>query len=667
MTRRLMMLSLLFLTPAGTPAAGPANGVILPEATLERALENGCSLVVARILSVQREGAESRYQAEIVRTIIPGDLDKAEAHRPWEFLAGGRYATALQSGSHYVMFLRPQCPYDFGWAFADDVARIDPGDKDTVGRLVAVAERVYAGTSIRQFRRTRPWVKAVGKVDLPALPDELVALCRQFREGAGRRAELGRRIAASDLGSRRDLSGREADLRYRPPGISLSRRQVLALLGEPTWQSGWTYEWCCDDFVSAGEGGNEIGVLSVTFDRSERDTRVLFEMQERSNWVRPHRPQDEFTALDGDPGGVAHRFLEALQQSDWDRALSLCSDAVRARAPEFASAQAFLKHFVPVENLAALSEFRPRGFGSREGRVVEVSAEVRLEVPNSQWPVEWRWALVRSGGTWAIDFELTPLEQFVQKELLKQSFAEQGPGGRLSALDARVELELVPALDQFVIGRPMLFTLRMKNITDTPVVYMGTPAVMTNDPMLVTGPDGATLPYVDTQYQTAGGIQAILPGEVKVLADRYDVTSQYRIIRPGRYRFQFRGLHPGGKPSNVCEVEVRPGPLPDTEVIVDKLLAVLPAGERFTRTLRAGSDDEAARQLYIDLGTHVVLLVILGGDPAATDPWLKQQFDFWGLCPWGPVYARVREADPLWPDPRAAIQQALEIKAPQGQ
>jgi hypothetical protein len=530
----------------------------------------------------------------------------------------------------------------------------------------------------------------VGKVDLPALPDEPAALCRQFREGAGRRMELGRRIAASDLGSRRDLSDREAaDLRYLPPRLSLSRRQVLALWGEPDWQSGWTYAWCCDDFAGAREGGGEIGILSATFDSSERATRVLFEMQERSKWVRSHRPQDEFAALDGDPGGVARRFLEALRQSDWERALSLCSEGVRAGALRSASAEAFLKRFVPVERLAESSEFRPRGWSSREGRVVEVSTEVRLEAPDDRRPVEWPWALVRSGGTWAIDFELTPLEQFVRKERLKQSFAEQGPGRQFPALAAHVELELMPAVDQYVIGQPMLFTLRMKNVTDTPVVYMGTSAVMTNDPMLVTGPDGATLPYVETEYQTAGGIQVILPGEVKTLADRYDVTSQYRILRPGRYRFQFRGLHPGGKPSNVCAVEVKPGPLPDTEVIVDKLLAVLPAGERFTRTLRAGSDEQAARQLYIDLGTHVTLLVILGGDPADTDPWLKQQFDFWGLCPWGPVYARVREgdhetrgqdardtrpayprvreSDPLWSEPKAAIQRALEIRSPQGQ
>ena len=52
-------------------------------------------------------------------------------------------------------------------------------------------------------------------------------------------------------------------------------------------------------------------------------------------------------------------------------------------------------------------------------------------------------------------------------------------------------------------------------------------------------------------------------------------------------------------------------------------------------------------------------------DPAETDPWLKEQFDLWGLSPWGPVYASVRDADLLWPDHKAQIERALGIKPSQ--
>jgi hypothetical protein len=192
----------------------------------------------------------------------------------------------------------------------------------------------------------------------------------------------------------------------------------------------------------------------------------------------------------------------------------------------------------------------------------------------------------------------------------------------------------------------------------------------------VIDPNGETLPYVDTSYQTAWGTDAILPGEKIVLADKYDVTTQYRIVRPGRYKFCFK-QH--SRTSNVCEVEVKPGTLADMEQIVDKLLPVLPAGWRWTRSLRPRSevtDDGAAKALYVTLigkpggkgnDYGMTLLILMGGDPVDTDPWLKEWFDLWGISPWGPVYARVNQIDSLWPDHKGRIVQALEIKPLRGQ
>lgn len=660
-------------------SAVPVSSTI-PEATLERALESGCSLVIAEILEVYAKDRMYYYKPRIVRTIIAGDLEKEQMHNPPDLFAGASYGGALKPGSCYAMFIERDCPYEFGWAFRNDVIEVDPSDKDAVRRLVEVADRVYAGTAIRQFRRTMSWAYAkplASPTKPPDLPEALASLCEQFRESPGRRTGLGKQIAESDLGPRIDDSKPFSSQRtYLPPKISLSGLQVLALLGEPTWRSGWTYSWRCDDFVHAQEGGNEVGILSATFDKNETPVRVLFEMQERSKWIRPAKPNDWFAELDGDPGGVARQFLDALRQSDWDRALSLCSPAVKAKALRAAGTEVFLRQYVPAEKLAAVSQFQPRGYGSRDGKATEVSAEVDIDVPNVQWPVRWNWKLIRADSSWLVDFELVPVDQFVQKELIKREFLPDGARrGEMSKRD--LTYILTPITSEFVIGQPMLLSLQMRNDGNTPAGYRHTP-VTVNDPMLVTGPDGETVPYVDTSYQTMVYPDAILPGETISLADKYDVTSQYRIVRPGRYRFQFSGTHHGGKPSNIVEVDVKPGPLPTVEQIIERLLPVLPAGWKFTRHAVSESDDiDAASfgQLYIHLigqsggkgGDRGVLLVVRpGNDASETDPWLKESFDFWGLSPWGLVYASVHDTDPLWPNHKAEIVRALEIKPLQG-
>jgi hypothetical protein len=58
------------------------------------------------------------------------------------------------------------------------------------------------------------------------------------------------------------------------------------------------------------------------------------------------------------------------------------------------------------------------------------------------------------------------------------------------------------------------------------------------------------------------------------------------------------------------------------------------------------------------------LLVILGGNPADTDPWLKEWFDFWGTSSWGPVYARVNATGEFWPDQKTEIMRALKSSPP---
>ena len=265
------------------------------------------------------------------------------------------------------------------------------------------------------------------------------------------------------------------------------------------------------------------------------------------------------------------------------------------------------------------------------------------------------------------------LKEFLQKAQFKQEWQKRGGKTEPEEFDKAIKYILSPASQEFVIGKPMLFRLEMKNIGEKPIGYWRTEVLM-NDPMLVTDPNGRVLPCVDAGGQLFMSPDAILSGEVIVLGEAYDVTSQYRILHPGRYRFQWRF---DSRTSNVCEVDVKPGTPPDMEQIVDKLLSVLPAGWRWTRSLTPRSgvrEDDTAKTLYVTLvgkpggfgnPYEMTLLILMGDDPADADAWLKESFDLWGVTSWGPVYARVNKADQLWPDHRAEITRVLGInKAP---
>jgi len=660
---------LLFLAAASAASAASANRAAFPDSTLERALESGCSLVIAEILSVRSENRMYYYQVRVVRTIVAGDLEKEEVQTPLDFFAGASYGEALEMGRHYALLVARDYPHAFSWAFRDDVREVNPSDETVVRRLTETADRVYAKTSILQFRRAM----VEYNVELPPLPEELALLCEAFRKHPGRRTDIGRKIFESDLGSRIDTSNPESSIRkYFPPKISCSRAQMLSLLGHPTWKNGWTYSWCCDYHTRAQGGGEQIAVLSATFDRNEKAAWALYAMHERSKWIRRPTIADRLAEQEGDPAGVARRFREALHASDWDQALSLCSQAVQDEARRYDSAEGFFRAAVPIEEVVK-QPYNPHEFSSRDGKLMRMSDAVHLDVGEDVWRARWTWALNAIGQTWQVDFEPIPLERFIQKERIKREFHEAGGRTDQEAFERAIRYVLIPIGDEFTLGRPMLFRLEMRNVGDVPIAFSRSP-VMAGDPMIVTDPNGQRLSYTDTSYQTDMWPEAILPDETIVLAEEYDVSSQYRILRPGSYTFQFKL---DDRRSNVCSVGVKPGPLPVMEQIVERLLPGLPGGWRLTRSLRSPSglrEDGPTQSLYIELigkpggkGNRygISLLVLLNGDPLDADPWLKERYDIWGLTSWGPLYARVNEVEQLWPDHRAQIERALGVEPTQ--
>jgi hypothetical protein len=646
------------------------------EPNLIYAFEDGCSLVITEILSVLKDGNMYYYRARIVQSIIEGDITKEDMNYQLDLFAGASYGNALKPNLTYALFIAKECPYHYSWAFRDDVIRVDTSDKKSVQDLVESANRVYEKTAVCQFRR-----KALPQeVELPPLPQEILSLCDRFRNNPEKRADTGKQVYESDLGSRHDDSQPlSSEIRFLPPRIVLTRSQILSLLGDPTHKNGWTYSWLCGQSTDRGWVGRDVYVLSAVFNKNEKVVYLLYQQQKKSKWTKLQRCVNELYGLVGHPEYILLRFQLAIQREDWLEVLSYCTEEIRKKAQEYESEKEFFNKFMPVEKIAGLSEFPVRGYGSRGDKIQSISLEVQLDVPQAQWPINWELSLVRQKDKWAFKFKILPIDMLIKKELARMQLENEDSRIRIDKIKQGIEIRLIPISNEFVIGQPMLFRIEMKNVSDAPILYTATGphSVMVNDPMFIVDPNGKTMEYVDTSYMTAIWSDAILPGETIVLVDKYDVSSQYRIVKPGIYKFQFRGWPCNVKPSSICEIEVRAGEPSDYERIVEKLLSVLPNGWTFERRILPKSDyDESLSKdnLFIHLigqreggiggDKGILLLILMNGEKDLAEPWLneiKERFDFWGLSKWGPVYAMVNKDEQLWPDYKEQITKVLEI------
>ena len=455
-------------------AAGSARTPSLPEPVLEQAFENGCSLAIVKILSARADEKAHYYKVNVVRTIVAGDLEREEVERQIELSAGASAGDVLKQGVCYALLISHPFPNDFIWDYWDNIIQLDPSDKEATKQLIGVVDRIYARTVISRFRRAS--MEPAAK--LPDLPEELLSLCKQFRERPAERGGIAQRIAESDVGSLPDKS--------LPPKISCSREEIISLLGYPTLKAGRAYYWSAG---SSPQGGTLVGVLSVGFDPNGRSTGLTYTMQEQSKWARPSRPVNFVAEAGGDPAGVARSFQQALKDADWSRALSYCSPSVQVKAKESESPEAFFRQCVPVKELI-LKPFKPRAFSSRGGKTVAMSDEIAVLASETNLdPITWAWTLRKAGTDWQVDFAPIPLDRHILKEQTKREARNRRGAANQEAAYSAIKYVLSPIGEEFVIGQPMLFRLEMKNEGTTPVAFRRT-SLMVNDAMRVVRPDG---------------------------------------------------------------------------------------------------------------------------------------------------------------------------------
>ena len=365
-------------------------------------------------------------------------------------------------------------------------------------------------------------------------------------------------------------------------------------------------------------------------------------------------------------------FQKALKDSDWAGALSLCSEKVKLKSAEYDSAESFFKDVLPFDKIISLSEFQIRGRSSISRNIENFICYIDIEDEGWEIPLEWELKAWNDISGWAVDFTDKPLNIWIKHEILKMKVVN----GKIE-IDREKSLEgfdvrLIPATEKFTIGKPMLFRVEMKNISSETLGYMKT-SFTANDRMLVKDPNGNVVPYIDTSYQTGMNPEFVEPGRSVVLADNYDVRSQYHIVKPGRYTFQFKNLRET-KPSNIVAVDIQGGELSPSETIVEKLQPVVPQGWEFTRRVLTAAEltEDSGPGLFVNLvgkrigkrtENAVFMLILFEAKGAEIKlPDYLSELEFWGKSESGLVYGKSSDAEALLPNFKIDITKALNIK-----
>ncbi|MBN1456593.1 MAG: hypothetical protein JW912_01930 [Sedimentisphaerales bacterium] len=378
--------------------------------------------------------------------------------------------------------------------------------------------------------------------------------------------------------------------------------------------------------------------------------------------------------LDKMPNKAVIRFRKAIKDGDWETAFKYCTAKIKSKAEGYGSAEAFFKDVLPIDEINALSEFQISRGGYSSNEAVSYGCEIRLKDPGYRYSLEWVLLVVKEGQGWAVEFPTKPLKVWVKHEILKLKDANDERQIDPEKSRAGFEVRLVPLTDKFAVGRAMRFRVEMENIRNETLGYMNT-SFMAYDPMEVKDPDGAVVPYIGGSVQTCVSPEFVEPGETVVLADKYDVRSQYHITKPGKYSFQFKGCINMGL-SNIIEKHIEPGSLSALEQIVEDISAVLPDGWRLTRRTepaeKVAETSTAKEAVLVDLigkrtgkvmGNSIFIIVLLdtAADKQAELKDHLSELEYWGKCKWGSLYGISHDVEELWPGYKEELLKALAV------
>jgi hypothetical protein len=253
------------------------------------------------------------------------------------------------------------------------------------------------------------------------------------------------------------------------------------------------------------------------------------------------------------------------------------------------------------------------------------------------------------------------------------------------------QTQLIATSKEFVIGKPMTFSLVMRNVSD--VLKMYGQQANENNSLLIEDPDGEEVYYKAGSVQTMGYGQPIDGGERVARSEDRDISQEYVIADPGTYTIQFREGYYGMSrdswfpASNVLTFEVQPGEHSKQDGVILALKGILPEGDPEEEgweleTRWQPEDDQVVTPLGrisvkgFDVGlvwesskadaicaVGVWQTEAMAGEKEGAKAGDEEVSEYLGQGAWGHFYAVIpTQAEQLWPAIRQDVKKALGLQ-----
>ncbi|MFC1599267.1 hypothetical protein ACFL2W_00600 [Candidatus Omnitrophota bacterium] len=252
--------------------------------------------------------------------------------------------------------------------------------------------------------------------------------------------------------------------------------------------------------------------------------------------------------------------------------------------------------------------------------------------------------------------------------------------------------QLIPMSDEYVLGKPMKFSLLMQNVGDS--VYWYDKQGIINDRFIVKDPQGKQAYNKHQPYQTCGYDEPIDRGEINILFENRDIAEETVIINSGEYTVQFSEttfrnvILPA---SNILEIQIKQGKPRREDILITSLVEILPSNQWYYYALEGHKEyiSRVMSRKAIDEGVIVVLnhrdyigkgeprIVLWQTEKPAKIIRIKNFLDFLkpekfrnnvysneylGRNTLGHVYARIPSfVDKVWPTFREDVTNALGL------
>jgi hypothetical protein len=232
------------------------------------------------------------------------------------------------------------------------------------------------------------------------------------------------------------------------------------------------------------------------------------------------------------------RFQDALGTERWQAALAFCSDRIRAKAAESASAEAFFRQTMPLEKVLT-QDFGCWYCGSNFfGLVINLN----LTKGGVEPAIQWYWAICATNGAWVVDYPPVSLNDYIAKKKAAIQAREDKIKQIRQNLEPKlrgIKTHLTPVSERFVIGPPMLFRMEVINFGNAPLHFEDSGVAYHS--LTVLNETRETIPTHVEPLQIVVKHGELAAGSSAILASNIDISRDHNITKPGKYFVQFDG------------------------------------------------------------------------------------------------------------------------------